>query len=367
MLSLNPSFVRASFAIGSILLGGALLVSGCGGGGGGATVPTSTPIPTFTPAPNATATPTPVPGTAFADEFNAGSLDRTKWTTLDNSNRLQRTQFGNQPDFGQDTDGTRFMRVKIDSFLPDDTVRAAGILQFYGTELAANQKIARGTGVEFQARMRMSNPERGGLVGSFFLFGQKGNFGGNPPLSFDEIDHEVLTNGVNANPPYTWTNTYNDFRVPQTGVPSGDSYTDPTKTIGLAEPTTTGYAAGNWNVYRVVWRAGQVQWFINDQLIRTETSGVVPDDALGVRFNMWAATAPPAGWAAAFDDTLKPANTLADNKTYSLDVDWVRVKSLSATTTGAVRTPSSLQVIPLSSAEITRGLAGADYHSNARR
>lgn len=53
------------------------LLSGCSGGGGGAVAaPTAT-----APAPAPTPTPTPAPTLqlAFADEFNAGTLDRTKW------------------------------------------------------------------------------------------------------------------------------------------------------------------------------------------------------------------------------------------------------------------------------------------------
>ncbi|RYX84940.1 glycosyl hydrolase family protein [bacterium] len=358
MFALKSSLSRASFAISSVLLGSALLVSGCGGGGGGATVPTATPIPSTTP----TATPLP---SVFSDEFNSGSLDRSKWTTLTTTSSLQRTQFGNQPRFAQDSDGTRYMRLPLDTYVPDAAVRQAGVLQMYGTEVAANQKITRGTGIAFEARTRLSNPERGGLITSFFMFGQKGNFNGTPPLTFDEIDHEVLTNGLLATPPYTWTNSYNDFIIPQTGYPSGDSYFDSTKTIALPEPFTTGYSAGNWNVYRVEWKPGQVQWFINNQLIRTETSGVVPDDSLGVRFNIWAAQAPPLGWEAAYDATLTPAQTSSANQTYTLDVDWVRVRTL-ASTTGTVRSTSSSRLVPLSSAEIVRGLSGPGYQSKGK-
>ncbi len=354
---LNP-FLRAPLALATAFLGGALLVSGCGGGGGGVTVPTSTPVPGG-PTPTATQA-----SNLFSDEFNSNSLDTSKWTPLDNSRSLQRTQFGNLPTFAQDSDGTRFMRVKLDTFLPN--AQATPGTELYGTEVIAKSKIALGNGVEFQARMRMANPDQRGLVGSFFLFGQKGNFGGTPALSFDEIDHELLTNAFVANPPYTWTNIYNDFRVPQAGVPNGDSFSDLTKQNGLARPLTTNFDKAAWNVYRIVWKPGQVEWFINDQPILTDTTNRVPDDDLGVRFNLWGATAAPIGWAAAFSDSLKPAATAAENQTFSLDVDWVRVRSLNASGNDARATTSS-RLVPLSPAEITRGLPGASYRSSARR
>lgn len=351
MLSLKLQS-KALWALSSVLLGGALLVSGCGGGGSGPSTPTPTATNTATPTPT-------IPGLVFADEFNAGSLDRGKWAPLDRTSTLQRTEFGNQPDFNQDTDGTKFMRVKIDTYLPDDAARAEGKVQFYGTEVVAKSKVPRGTGIEFQARMRMSNPERTGLVGAFFLFGSKGTFGGTQPLSFDEIDHELLTNAFATNPPYTWTNIYNDFRVPQPGVPGGDSYFNTDKQNGLSRPLSLvpDFDGRGWNLYRIVWRPGSVQWFINDHPIWEDKSGRVPDDDLGVRFNLWAAK----DWAAAFSNDLKPAATAAENQSYSLDVDWVRVRTLDSTTTSPIR------LKPLTTEQILRGGPGAGYRSSALR
>ena len=365
LMSLNPSLLRTSFAIGSVLLGGALLVSGCGGGGSGPTSPTATPLPSSTPDPSATSTPVPttIPVGTFADEFNAGSLDRSKWVVSDSSFKIQRTQFGNQPTFGQDTDGTRYMRVPLSTFIPTG---ATTTTQLYGTEVFANQKVARGSGVVFEARMRLTNPAQKGLVASFFLLGQKGTYGvPADPLKIDEIDHEILTNGIADNSPYTWTNSYNDFILEQPNV-TPDSYTDNRKTIGAPEPIVAGYNAGNWNLYRVVWQAGKVEWFINNQLIRTETSQVVPDDALGVRFNLWGAADAPLGWQQAFDASLAPVTTAAAAQTYGLDVDWVHVTPLTANTTGTLKSVSGLRVTPITSADRAHA-GGAGYRSKGRR
>ncbi len=57
------------------------LLAGCSGGGGGAIAAPTASAPAPTPAPTPTPTPTPAPTLQllFADEFNAGTLDRSKW------------------------------------------------------------------------------------------------------------------------------------------------------------------------------------------------------------------------------------------------------------------------------------------------
>lgn len=356
-LNLNPSLLRASFAISSVLLGGALLVSGCGGGGSG---PTPNPTATTTPGATSTPAPTSAPVGTFADEFNSGSLDTVKWSVFDGSHKIQRTQFGNQPTFGQDTDGTRYMRLPLDTYLPGG---ATGGVELFGTEVYANQKIARGNGIVFEARLRETDPNQGGQVPSFFALGQKGDYGNiNNPLKVDELDYELLTAGNTATPRYVWTNSINDFTIEQPGT-GGDAYNDTTKTVAFRTAPISGYTPGNWNVYRIAWKAGQVQWFINGQLIRTETSQVVPDEDLGVRFNLWGAS---NVWSDAYDGTLTAASTPAENKKYGLDVDWVRVTPLTANTTGTLRSASGLSLSPITSADRAHA-GGVGYRSNKRR
>ena len=53
------------------------VLSGCGGAGGGSAI--AAPAPAPAPAPTPTPTPPPAPRLVFADEFNAGTLDRSKW------------------------------------------------------------------------------------------------------------------------------------------------------------------------------------------------------------------------------------------------------------------------------------------------
>lgn len=344
-------FKSAHSALGtSLLLGGALLLNGCGGGSSGLSVPKATP------------TPVPASNMLLDDEFNGPKLDPTRWSVVTSNDttifNIQRTQLGNQPEFAQDPDGTHFMRVKLDTFLPVHTVKGPDTLSVLGTEVKSNLRFARGNGVIFETRMRLSNAHQLGLVDAFFAYGEKGTFDGTPPLSLDEIDHEMLTNDLFTNSPRSWTNIYNDFIVPQKGNPTGSSYFEEKITKGEYAPLVAFDRTG-WNTYRIEWKEGSTRWFINDTITREDTSGRVPNDPLGVRFNIWAPSGPPTGWTPAWSDTLKSAATAADNETFAFDVDWVRVRTLDG------KAPATPAVSALMAPSTRRGGAPmAGYRSN---
>jgi len=320
---MNFSPRRARSVFGPMLLLGSpllFLLNGCGGGGGGTSLPVPTP------------TPTSPPGLLLDDEFNSGSLDSNRWEVQNTSSYIQRTQLGNNPTFAQDSDGTKYVQLPLNTYLP---VRAAGSpsdVTLSGTEFGTNVRYPVGTGLKFEARMRLPNLSQQGIVNAFFMFSAKGNYGGTPPLNIDEIDHELLNKAYVQKQPYTWTNIYNDFVVAQPdgkGGTIGGAYGDSTTTLGVAENLVANYNPSNWNVYRVDWQTGSVKWYINDVLIRTDTSGRVPDEPLGVRFNIWGAKDPATGgWDAAYSDTLQPAKSPDQNQTFNLDVDWVHVNTL---------------------------------------
>lgn len=314
-----------------LLLGSPLLflLNGCGGGGGG----TSVPIPTPAPAGP--------PGLLLDDEFNTGALNSNMWSVQNNTSSIQRTQLGNNPTFAQDSDGTKYVQLALNTYLPSRAPGSPADVTLSGTEFGSNMRFPVGTGIRFEARMRLPDVAQLGIVNAFFLFSSKDNYGGTPPLNIDEIDHELLSKAFTAQSPFTWTNTYNNFIIAQPGNP-GDNYgSTPNKTLGLAKGLVAGYNPRNWNVYRVDWQSGSINWYINDVLIRSDSGMRVPDEPLGVRFNVWAAKDPATGgWSDAYSDTLQPAASAAENKTFNLDVDWVHVNTLDGK--APVQNPSAM-------------------------
>lgn len=256
------------------------------------------------------ATPATAQTTLFADEFNGTALNSSAWSVYDSTWFLQRTQFGNTPVFG--TEGTtKYTRLRLDTFTPDS--RYSGT-HLRGTEMLTKQLFNLGNGVEIEARLRAPNLPRG-IIFAFFSLGEKGVW----PDAYtrDEIDFENLTNlGSNK----LWLNIWNDWN------PNG----------GGANAETNGAVVGlnwnNWTTYKIRWLPNRTEWIVNngagDVLVRTET-GVLPNDAQSIRFNIWAAS---ADWGTAYDAGLTAASSSSANKTHYFDVDYVRVKSIGAPT-----------------------------------
>jgi len=319
---MNFSPRRARTVFGPMLLLGSpllFLLNGCGGGGSGGGPGVPTPAPT----------PTGPPGLILADEFNAGSLDSNRWSVQNSSAYIQRTQLGSNPVFAQDSDGTKYVQLPLTTFLPNRAPGSPADVTLSGAEFGTKVRYPVGTGLRFEARMRLPQVSQLGLVYAFFLFSSKDNYGGTPPLNIDEIDHELLSKAFTVQHPFTWTNDYNNFIIAQPGT-AGDSYGgSPDKTSGLAKGLVAGYNPSNWNVYRIDWQSGSIKWYVNDVMIRADTGTRVPDEPLGVRFNVWAAKDPATGgWSDAYSATLQPAPGAAQSQTFNLDVDWVHVNTL---------------------------------------
>src|SRR5687767_12238205 len=134
------------------------------------------------------------------DDFNGAALDQAKWgigTWL-----LGRTQLGFTP---QVTGG--MARLRLDTYNPTNT----SLLR--GTEILSDNAFTRGSGIEFEARVRTNAVAPGGTVTSFFTY--IADLTPNPPLA-DEIDFEFLSKHINASPgpsdPVLAT-TWNNFRT----------------------------------------------------------------------------------------------------------------------------------------------------------
>jgi hypothetical protein len=79
--------------------------------------------------------------------------------------------------------------------------------------------------------------------------------------------------------------------------------------------------------YKVEWTPQHMKWYVNNQLVRTQTSNV-PNDPMKLHFNLWA---PDSTFADAFNAALQPAATPGANQTYSVQVDHVEVNRINTT------------------------------------
>lgn len=320
----------------SLVLGGALLVSGCGGGSGG-TAPT---LP-----------PTGDPSVLLYDQFN--SFDTVNsWSVQGGGYTIQRTLMGNQPAIVNDG-STSFVRLPLSTYV-SDPYRSQGKTMF-GTEFASYALFPRSQGLRFTARIRMTSATQQGLVGGFFLFSSKLP-DKSTPQTIDEIDHELLTTAYSpkSGSPYTWTNIYKNFVIAQNfqGNQIGGKYDDKNTTISTAPGFVQGYKTNDWNIYTIEWKAGDVKWFINGQQIREET-GLVPDSPLGMRFNFWVSN---SSWQNAYSDSpvLNGVSDPSQAQNFYMDMDYVKVETLD----GKAPTSSSSA---LKRAAPTRGVTMADY------
>jgi hypothetical protein len=212
------------------------------------------------------------------------------------------------------------MEIHLDTFSPVDPGN-----QFLGTDLLTKRNFARAGGLTFEARMRLKPTTTGGLVDGFFLFDTTRE---NPPgtLVRDEIDFELISNqatGAATQDPFT--NYWND-----------EPFSDPGdgQFVNVA-----GLDLTQFQDYKVEWTPQHIKWYVNDQLVRTQTSNV-PDDPMNLHFNLWA---PDSSFADAFNAALQPAATSGANQRYSVQVDHVEVNRINTTASENLLTDPSFE------------------------
>ncbi len=318
-----------SLALGAALFVPAMALSGCGGGG-----PTAPTTPTPTPAPGATPTPTPTnPGGGnqlLFDDFNSGTLNSGVWSRYTRDFApLQRTRWGSNST-NLNEGGTSFTRLTLDSYNPD----SPGQL-FLGTEIFTKTSYMVGNGLEAEARLRAPNLPSG-LIFAFFLINNR--FDG--PISDanyrkDEIDFEGITaqqeqfGGRNR----LYTNVWNNWNEQLYGF---DGNSDPEDTpnrdhddLVYGPSVDPNFDYANWNTYKVRWYPDRTEFYVNGTLERVERE-VKPDQAMELHFNLWT---PTGDFSQAFSGSLPgPVNSAnnPDRRIYNFDVDYVRVKALTA-------------------------------------
>jgi beta-glucanase (GH16 family) len=267
------------------------------------------------------------------DDFDGtGNVNTTVWRLPFGTEGtfVGRTQFRGNPAVDMPQEGIaeplasdgKVTEIKLDTYSPIDPGN-----QFLGTDLLTKRNFARAGGLTFEARMRLKPTTVGGLVDGFFLFDVTRE---NPPgtLVRDEIDFELLSNqatggGATHDP---FTNYWND-------EPFSDPGDGQFVNVGGLDLT-------QFQNYKVEWTPQHMKWYVNNQLVRTQTSNV-PNDPMKLHFNLWA---PDSTFADAFNAALQPAATPGANQTYSVQVDHVEVNRINTTSSANLLYDPSFEI-----------------------
>jgi hypothetical protein len=257
------------------------------------------------------------------DDFNGtGNVNTAVWRLPfgEEGSFVGRTQFRGDPatDLPQSgvaeplaSDGL-VTELHLDTYSPIDPGN-----QFLGTDLLTKQNFARGGGLTFESRIRLKPTTTGGLVGGFFSYDVQRE---SPPgtLVRDEIDFELISNqavgGAPTNDPFT--NFWNE-----------GPFTGPAAAGAGQFHNVAGVDLTQFQNYKVEWTPQAVKWYVNNNLVRTQTTNV-PDDPMKLHFNLWA---PDSSFADAFNAALTPAATAGANQRYTLQVDHVEVNRINTT------------------------------------
>src|SRR5262249_39560623 len=94
-----------------------------------------------------------------------------------------------------------------------------------------------------------------------------------------------------------------------------------------------------FQTYKVQWTPQSMKWYVNNTLVRTQTTNV-PDDPLKLHFNLWA---PDSSFADAFNAALQPTAVQANNQKYTVQVDHVEVNRINTTTSANLLVDSSFE------------------------
>jgi len=257
--------------------------------------------------------------TIFDDEFNGTSLDLSQWSVYKPGYFVERTEFGLAPAIRTDSDGTSYLRIPLNTY-DSDTANSGTDLQ--GCEVQSLHNFNVGAGLEYEARIRSNNLPPG-LVLGFFPYGGEGVW--TSTYKQTEIDYELLTTqGGNA----FWTNIWDDWN-PDRGGPNSAQ---------LTSDSGLNWNNGTWNDYKVDWYPDHTNWIVNGTIVRTETT-VQPGDPMGLTLNLWGAS---SGWGTAYSSSLVAQKTLAANQSYYFDVDYVRVRPITSTSTAVIGTGTGL-------------------------
>ncbi len=240
----------------------------------------------------------------FRDDFDGSSLDTTTNWNL-GTWLLGRTQLGINP-----TVDSGMVHLQHDTY---NASNPGGT--FRGTEIYSKDTFTRGSGLEYEARVR-TNALPGGLVTSFFTY----NFIPGSPALADEIDFEFLSNEINTSPPTSdpvLATTWNNYKTDSTNF--NDPNVHSSQDISIANLDLS-----QFNTFKIRWLPDRVQWYVNNVPIRTSIYAV-PDLPAPIRANFWA----PAGdWNAAYNSGFVPTADPLQNQSRQYDIDYIAVRRM---------------------------------------
>ena len=199
--------------------------------------------------------------------------------------------------------------LNLDTYNPS----AAGSA-FLGTDMISKTNYALAGGLSYTVRMRVQGGAPGGLVAAPFLYDVERE---SPPgtLLRDEIDHEIFTNNAqDAGPDNTSTSIWND-----------GTFADPGSPLTISNPA--GFDITQFHDYRIDWTPASVKYYIDNTLVRTQTSNV-PDDPMRAHVNFWA---PSSTLPAAYNAALTPSAT-SPGATYKVEVDRMQIQRINTNT-----------------------------------
>ena len=252
----------------------------------------------------------------FRDDFSGSSLNRNAWMvgTWD----LGRTVFGNVPAVSGG-----LATLKIDTYNP----LKPGVA-FRGTEILTKKNFSRGTGIEYEARLRLRGmPD--GFISAFYTFQNNSNG------TLDEMDFEFLSKWVNKPPSSTSENillsTWNDWNKYKPSYNDGIRHRDKKLTVSSLD-------LNQFNTFKIRWLPDRTEWFVNGRYLWS-TKDAHADAAMPLKLNLWAAN---SKWPDAYNAYFNPTSNPYANRSFYFDVDWVQVQTWG----GAYVKPLSAMAVP---------------------
>lgn len=227
--------------------------------------------------------------TIFSDDF--AFMDSSKWMVNSVGPFIEPRAYFRQV---LPTVSNGVVQLTLDTFDP------GGHSVFICSDIVSTRTFDLSGGpLAFEARVRYAQDQRG-LIGGFFTYG-------GPPNTHDEIDFEAMSN----KPGSIQTNLYHN-------EPAGESRPED-------HPFTDNSTLQSFHTLRFEWYPDMVRWFVdgNPTAVR-ESSSFVPTQAMNLHFNIWSGG---PTWTTS-DPSLSPAASQAENRTFTFEVDSVKVEQI---------------------------------------